>query len=394
MKAKTMYFIIRAVMGLSFNMMFTAAAIYRIDIANLEVYQLILIGTALEIGIFVFETPTGILADLKSRRLSVIIGLFIIGLGFILEGLTVSFFIIFIAQIIWGLGYTFISGALDSWVSDETNNINIEKTLITATQIYQILSIFGIILAGVIGMINIRYAIYLSGILFILIGLISITYMKEHNFEKTIHNENIFKSYYIQLIQGIKHIKKNKVLKYMFVIMLFFGLFSEGIDRTYEIHILNDLAFRNFLNLQPIWIIAIVNSIVIIIGYIILEYVKKHIKNNKHLALWASSFTYIMIIGVIVFGFVYNKYIAVSGFLLFSIAREGINPLLNSILINNTPSKIKATVLSGFGQLDAIGQLLSGALMVSISLGFGLYGIYLATALLLLIPAILLAKTH
>ncbi len=152
--------------------MFTAAALYRIDIAKLEIYQLILIGTALEIAVFLFETPTGVVADLKSRKLSIIIGLFIIGVGFVVEALTPYFIVIFIAQIIWGLGYTFISGALDAWVSDETHNIEIEKTILTGTQFNKGFAFLGIILAGIIGMYDIRLAIYIAGGLFILLGIV------------------------------------------------------------------------------------------------------------------------------------------------------------------------------------------------------------------------------
>jgi len=54
MEQKKMYYLIRMLMGISFNLMFTAAALYRIDVAQLEIYQLILIGSALEISIFVF----------------------------------------------------------------------------------------------------------------------------------------------------------------------------------------------------------------------------------------------------------------------------------------------------------------------------------------------------
>ena len=36
--------------------------------------QLVLVGTTLELACFLFEIPTGIVADLYSRRLSVVIG--------------------------------------------------------------------------------------------------------------------------------------------------------------------------------------------------------------------------------------------------------------------------------------------------------------------------------
>ena len=74
MKQTTIYYLTRIIMGLSFHMLFTAAGLYGIDVASLEVYELILIGSAMEISIFIFEVPTGIVADLNSRELSVIIG--------------------------------------------------------------------------------------------------------------------------------------------------------------------------------------------------------------------------------------------------------------------------------------------------------------------------------
>jgi DHA3 family tetracycline resistance protein-like MFS transporter len=394
MNANKMYLIIRSVMGLAFHLAFTATALYRIDIAQLQIYQLILIGSALEIAVFLFEVPTGIVADLKSRRLSVIIGFFIIGIGFVMEALTPLFIMIFIAQIVWGLGYTFISGALDSWVSDETENIEIEKTMIAGAQFNKFFSFLGIVLAGVIGMYNITLAIYVAGGLFALLGVYAILIMKEHHFHKEIHTLPLHKEYFNQLVKGFKHIKKNKVLKIMFVVMLFFGLFSEGIDRTYELYILDHLGFRQAWNIPTIWILVIINAAVAFIGLIVLQIVKKHIKEGKHVTLWAFNFTISMVVGLLIFAYFPLEYVALFGYVFFSITREGTHPLLNTILLKNTPSKIKATVLSGFGQLDAIGQLLSGVIMVGASVAFGIKGMYGIAAALLLIPIIFLPQTN
>ncbi len=389
MNTKRVYYIIRSIMGLSFNLMFMASAIYRIDIANLEIYQLILIGSALEIAVFLFEVPTGLVADLKSRKLSIIIGLFIVGVGFIFEALTTYFYMIFIAQIIWGFGYTFISGALQSWVSDETKNIGIEHTIIKGAQVYKLFTVLGIILAGIIGMYNIRIAIYVSGGLFVLLGIFAISFMKEEHFIKQETDTKIFKQYLNQLGSALKHVRKNKVLRIMFVIMLFFGLYSEGIDRTHEKYILDDLHFRSLVDIAPIWINSGINIIVSICGYILLGITKKYLNKGHHIVLWALNFTLMMSIGVFVFSIMIDPYIALFGYIFFSINREGSYPLLDTILLRSTPSSIKATVLSGFGQLDAIGQLLSGGIMVFISVIFGLKIMLIFTGVLLLVPVVM-----
>lgn len=62
MNPKSIYLVSRFFMSFAFNVMFTAAIIYRIDVVNLEIYQLILLGTALEIAVLAFEVPTGVVA--------------------------------------------------------------------------------------------------------------------------------------------------------------------------------------------------------------------------------------------------------------------------------------------------------------------------------------------
>ncbi len=392
MKQSTMYYLIRGLMGLSFHMIFTAAGLYRIDIAQLEVYQLILIGSALEISIFIFEVPTGIIADLKSRRLSIIIGLFVIGLGSMIEVLTPFFYLIFISQLVLGFGFTFISGALDSWISDEIKVDKLEHTIITGAQLNALLSVLGILLAALIGVIDIRLSILVGALIFIVLGIVSIIFMKENNFIKPKSTETFAKKYMGQLIKGFSHIKNHKTLRIMFVIILFYGLYSEGIDRTYELYILDGLNFRTILDLPAIWILSIVNAIVAILGYVMLFVVKRYLKKSHYIYLWAMNLTLMMIIGILLFAFMPYIYLALFGFIFFSVSRAGTHPLLNTILLKNTPTKIKATVLSSFGQLDAIGQLLSGGLMVLISLWLNIEGLYLVTALLLLVPMFLFLR--
>jgi hypothetical protein len=45
-------------------------AVYLVREAKLDPLQLVLMGTVMEAAVFVFEIPTGVVADLVSRRLS------------------------------------------------------------------------------------------------------------------------------------------------------------------------------------------------------------------------------------------------------------------------------------------------------------------------------------
>src|SRR5215213_11661724 len=70
---------------------FTIAPVYRFRTAGLDDLQLVLVGTVMEAAVFVFEIPTGVVADRWSRKWSVIIGHAGIGLGLLIEATFATF---------------------------------------------------------------------------------------------------------------------------------------------------------------------------------------------------------------------------------------------------------------------------------------------------------------
>ena len=109
--AYTVYMILGAAGSLFQSMIFTVLAVYYVLTVGMNPLQLVLVGTVLELTVFVFEIPTGVVADTYSRRLSVIIGYVLIGICFLIEGWVPIFVFILAAEFIRGIGETFISGA-------------------------------------------------------------------------------------------------------------------------------------------------------------------------------------------------------------------------------------------------------------------------------------------
>lgn len=216
MNSKTLFILQRGIISLAMTMMMTAAIVYRIEDAQLIPYQLILLGTALEIAVIFFEVPTGIVADKYSRKLSVVLGFFIIGIGFLIELSSLKFVWIFIAQIVWGFGYTFISGALDAWVSDETKNQDIELTYIKGNSMSKWMTILGILGALAFGVIDIRLPMFIGALLFIITSFFLTFMMKE-----TVKPEKIMHSMVHQFRLGVKHIFKHPLLR-IFVMTAFY----------------------------------------------------------------------------------------------------------------------------------------------------------------------------
>ena len=71
--------------------------------------EFVLVGTVMGVSIFLFEAPTGIVADTASRRLSIVVGNVIRGLGFVVVGVVVAVWPILFGYAPWGR--TFTSGA-------------------------------------------------------------------------------------------------------------------------------------------------------------------------------------------------------------------------------------------------------------------------------------------
>src|SRR5689334_13391617 len=105
-EAKRVYLILSSASAFFFTTIFTINLVYQLQVAHLNPLQLVLVGTVLEIALFLTQVPTGALADVYSRRLAVIVGLVLIGAGALLEGALPQFWAILLAQILWGVGIT------------------------------------------------------------------------------------------------------------------------------------------------------------------------------------------------------------------------------------------------------------------------------------------------
>src|SRR5215216_3236654 len=172
LNARFVYLFIEFSASAFFSMMFVVTSLYEATVAGLTPVQLILVGTTLELSAFLFEVPTGIVADVYSRKLSIVIGYVLMGLGFLVEGLFPVFLPILLAQVIWGLGYTFTSGATQAWFTDEIGEDDANKLFLRATQIGLFASLFGMGASMLVGANNVALPLRVGSLGVLLIGVV------------------------------------------------------------------------------------------------------------------------------------------------------------------------------------------------------------------------------
>ena len=89
--------------------------------------QIGLISALSALGFFLFEIPTGVVADRVSRKTSVLIGIAIFSLGTLLLIFLRNFPMLIAYVLISSLGATFVSGSLQAWLFDNLKHLGIEE---------------------------------------------------------------------------------------------------------------------------------------------------------------------------------------------------------------------------------------------------------------------------
>ncbi|MBA3379679.1 MAG: MFS transporter, partial [Chloroflexia bacterium] len=170
------FLLLSAGQAFCFSLIFTVNMVYQVTVVGLSPLQLVLVGTVLEATCFLFEVPTGIVADVYSRRLSILIGIALIGCGFTLEGSIPAFWAVIGAQVLWGIGYTFTSGATEAWITDEIGEETVGPVFLCGGQMWLIGGLAGTLFSVALGLVTIQLPMILAGIgMFVLaIGLYAI----------------------------------------------------------------------------------------------------------------------------------------------------------------------------------------------------------------------------
>jgi DHA3 family tetracycline resistance protein-like MFS transporter len=361
--AARVFLLIEAVTSLLFGMIFTISSLYQVSTANLSALQLVLVGTVLELSIFVFEVPTGVVADLVSRRLSVIIGFFLIGAGFFLEGALPIFWTILLAQILWGVGYTFTSGATQAWITDEIGEDAAGPIFLRASQISGLAGLLGIPLGVVLGRSQINLPLLIGGSLFAGLAVFLILFMPEDGFTPTPQGEhNTWQSMLHTLRGGLAMVRRRPALWNILLIGLFFGLYSEGYDRLWVKHLTDNLLTPGGIQVEPVVLLGAINAGGTLLAIAATELVRRRLDttNPNAIARMMMAASALMVAGLIAFAQARSLVLAIGMIWLIDVFRSINSPLYTTWVNQRLDPQVRATVLSMSSQVDAIGQITSG----------------------------------
>ncbi|PSJ92331.1 MFS transporter [Brevibacillus fortis] len=397
MNATKVYTIKSFLTSLANTTMFTTYALYYIVTLGFNPFELLLIGTVLELSVLVFEGITGVVADTYSRRRSVIIGMFLLGIGFAMQGIVhvldvwvplISVFgLVLFSQVISGLGYTFISGADTAWIVDEVGEEKIGSIFMKAKRYSLLGNLLGIALSVALATIAPYLPYLIGGLMYLGLGVFLILFMKETGFIRRERTEGA--SHLKEMIQtwtaGAQVIRSQPILMLILFVTLFTGAASEGYDRLWEAHLIAEIGFPELAAISmPMWF-GIIAALASLLGLIVVGVVEKRLDVNNERVVIVGMFTLtgLKIAAMIAFALSPNFSWALVALLLIGVIQSLSSPLYDTWLNLNIESSVRATVLSMMGQSNALGQTAGGPAVGWIGTRFSIRASLVAAAVLL-----------
>jgi DHA3 family tetracycline resistance protein-like MFS transporter len=363
LSATTVYY------GLSFGSRlptWVVMAVYLVRELHLSPLQLVLMGTAMEAAVFLFEVPTGVVADTYSRRLSLIVGYLGMGAAWVAVGIVSAPWLIIALWGFWGFAYTFTSGAEQAWITDEIGMDRVGGVFLRGARYGQAGSVVGLLLQVAAGTQSLRAGVILGGIFTIACGVWAILVMPETGFVRRTSRgrSSAFAELRTTALRGGWFAWAQPIILLLVGVELFMGTSSEAFDRLKEAHFLRDVGLPAAGDLSPVvwfgifWLAGMIFNIAAI-GSLI-----KRVEHGgrQAVARYLFGFTFLELGAMLLFALTGSIWLAIAGLLGVFFARNMQGPLFDTWLSEQiTDSSVRATVFSITGQSNAIGQAGGGA---------------------------------
>lgn len=395
MRAYPTYLLYRGLRAFAANTAFTLNLVYQIRTVGLGPFELVAVGTVLEVTCLLAQVPTGLIADLYSRRLSVVLGCLLSGAGVLLEGLVPAYLAVLAASVVWGVGATCIDGAEEAWVADEIGEARAGAAFTRGAQVGRVCAMLGVGASVALAGVALNLPLLVGGTLWLVLGAVLVRLMPEEHFRPAPAAERAtLPAMRAQVRAGTREVRARPVLLPLLAAVGLIGLTSEGLDRLGQAHFLADLEFPAGAS-PVVWLGAL--GVAAMFGSVLLtEAVRRRADALRPAAVGRVlvAFQVVGALAVWVFALAGGFWPAAGAYLVVDMLRTAATPLFATWLVSQTESATRATVFSISGQADAAGQIAGGlpvgyiGSQVSIRAALATVGLFLVPAAALLHRAV------
>lgn len=333
-------------------------SLYLVVEAGLSPLQLVFLGTAQGLTVIVFEIPTGVIADNYSRKWSIVIAHLLMGIGMIATGFVTSFPALVLTQMVWGLAWTFSSGADVAWLNDELNRPDkIGPLLVKAARWSQAGAALGIILFGMLAWwTSLSTAIVFAGASMLFLGTYVVLRFNEHHFSRP--ESSGFSALSSTLKKGIEIARYDQSI----MIVLIVTFLTNGADEVFSRLLpkgLIDMGFPQIL-VPILWLTAL-GLVTLSAAAASLRIIENRLLDEPSLRILYLAACLLGGIGILLFALAPNYWVAIAGAIVVQGIAWNVVRVLGVVWINGrSQSRERATMQSFLSQAENLGEVLLG----------------------------------
>jgi MFS family permease len=331
-------------------------SVYLVVDADLSPSQLVLIGAAQGVVALVFEVPAGVVADVISRKWSLVVSHVLMGTAMIATGLVTDFGPLVATQMLWGLSWTFASGADVAWITDELDQpARISVVLMRSGRAQLTGAAAGILGIGALGsLVQRSIAMMLAGAAMLLLGLYVVLRFGEQRFVPT--STGLWSASWSILLRGSALVRRSRAILLMFAATFLVNGAAVGFGRL-NARRLVDVG----LPLDPVAWFTGLGVLTLLVGAAVLRIVEPHIDGARTALRGYAIACAAGAVGLVGLAGAPDEVSGSAAVLLVAGIALPLTRIMGTIWVNRqTSGDVRATVHSFLAQAEYLGEIVCG----------------------------------
>ena len=337
-------------------------SVYLVVDADLSPAQLVLIGVAQGVVALACEIPAGVVADTFSRKWSLVVSHLLMGVAMLATGLVTDFAALVATQMLWGLSWTFASGAEVAWITDELDEpARIGVVLVRSARAQLTGAAAGIVGIGILGALTDRStAMVLSGAAMLLLGLYVVLRFREERFVPA--STRRWSASWSILLRGTSLVRNSRAILLIFVAtFLVNGAAAAG---RLQPRRLVDIG----LPADPVAWFTGLGVLTLLVGAAALRVVEPHVDDRRQALRGYVVACAAGAVGVVVLAGAPEELSGSAAVLLVAGIALPLTRALSTIWVNRqTSGDVRATVLSFLAQAEYVGEIVCGLAIAAVA---------------------------
>ncbi len=357
---------------------------------QINLFQIALLAAVFEASILLFEIPTGLVADVFGRRISVVLSAIVSvlsGVIFIFLPFLSGFIV---AEIVGGLGETLRSGALEAWLVDSLKHEGREDeqkhAFAQGTRFKTTGNLCGLILGGYLASLEMRLVWVPFTVVFLALCLFLILSMKE-DYRAAVSIRGNTVARLSETVKQSMRVLRSQTLILALVMLALFSEFSfEAVSQFWQVHFDEGLLIptRYFG-----WILATASVLTILFVNKVTKLSERFKGEVTALVILESLF----LLSLLFIALTTSPLLAVMLFILLQSFVSFAEPIFLDVYNRHIPSEQRATLLSFKNLVGSGGEVLAALCIGVVAQKYGLritFGLGSAVLFLGLIAFLLL----